>query len=122
MQRLWGMPSLTKLNARQNNLFTAFGFQQKPLPAPWVPVAPAVTIGFHGGSILANLDAPLPGSSLPIHLMAETGGLTLDPAVSGWVRLTVVPPPGVAAPRGFPHVVRLRDGVAYLAVRFRAAG
>jgi hypothetical protein len=63
-----------------------------------------------------------PGRSLPIYLMAETGGLVRDPAVSGWVHLTVIPPPGVAVPRDFPRVVRLRDGLAYLTARFRTAG
>jgi phospholipase C len=123
MQRLWGMPPLTPLNAQQNDLLSAFSFRQQPLPAPRVPVAPAVTIGFHGGGgLLTNIGVSRPGRSLPIYLMAETGGLVLDPAVSGWVHLTVIPPPGVAAPRGFPRVVMLRDGLAYLTARFRTAG
>jgi phospholipase C len=123
MQRMWGMPALTGLNARQNDLFSAFNFRQRPLPAPRVPVAPAVTIGFHGdGGLLTDISAPAPGRSLPIYLMAETGGLEIDTAVSGHVRLTVIPPRGVARPRGFPGVVRLSHGLAYLTARFRMAG
>ena len=59
LQKLWGMPALTSLNASQNNLFSAFDFGQPPLAAPSVPVAPADTIGFHGaGGILTDLGPP----------------------------------------------------------------
>jgi hypothetical protein len=93
------------------------------LPAPRVPLAPALTIGFHGtGGILTNIDTPQPGRSLPVRLMAETGGLELDTAVSGWVHLALIPPRGTAVPRGFPHVIRMRRGLAYLAPRFPVAG
>ena len=33
MQKLWGLPALTPLNARQNDLFSAFNFSQAPLAA-----------------------------------------------------------------------------------------
>ena len=59
---------------------------------------------------------------MPVYLLAETGGLVPDSAVSGWVHLTVTPPPGVAVPRGFPRLARLRGGLAYLSARFRTAG
>jgi hypothetical protein len=49
MQSLWGLPPLTSLNARQDNLMSAFDFRQPPLAAPTLPVAPMDTIGFHGG-------------------------------------------------------------------------
>lgn len=65
MQRLWGLAPLTPLNARQNDLMSAFDFQQHPLAAPSPPVAPADTIGFHGnGGILTDIRTPSVNSSL----------------------------------------------------------
>jgi phospholipase C len=123
MQHLWGLAPLTPLNARQDDLMSAFNFGQKPLAAPSVPVAPADTIAFHGsGGILTDINAPSPGSSLPINLEAETGGLTLDSGVNGTVNLTVTPPPGVAVPAGFPSSVTLTGGQANLTVKFPTAG
>ena len=123
MQRLWGMAPLTKLNARQNDLMSAFDFRQKPLAAPDVPIAPTDTIGFHGaGGILTDIGAPSPNSSLTINLEAETGGLSLDPSASGPVDLTVTPPSGVAAPPNFPASVTLTGGQATFSVKFPAAG
>jgi phospholipase C len=123
MQKLWSMPPLTPLNARQNDLLSAFSFRQKPLPAPRVPVAPADTLGFHGsGGILTNIDSPSPGSALTAYLEAETGGLVLNSAVSGWVHLTLIPPHGVAVPRSFPRVLRLSHGLAHFTARFRTPG
>ena len=123
MQHLWGLPPLTKLNARQNDLMSAFNFGQKPRPAPSVPVGPADTIAFHGpGGILTDIGAPSPGSSLTINLEAETGGLSLDSGVSGPVNLTVTPPSGVAVPPGFPSSVSLSGGQATFTVKFPTAG
>jgi phospholipase C len=123
MQHLWGLPPLTRLNARQNDLMSAFNFRQKPRPAPVPPVAPADTIAFHGpGGILTDIAAPSPGKSLTINLEAETGGLSLDPGVSGPVNLTVTPPSGVAVPPGFPSSVSLASGQATFTVKFPTAG
>ncbi|HLH84652.1 MAG TPA: alkaline phosphatase family protein [Trebonia sp.] len=123
MQKLWGLPPLTALNARQNDLMAAFDFRQAPLAAPSVPVAPADTIGFHGsGGILTDIGTPSPGSSLTINLEAETGGLSLDSAVSGPVQLALTPPPGVPAPSSFPASATLVNGQADITVKFAAAG
>jgi len=117
-----GLPSLTQLNARQNDLMDAFDFHQPPLPAPSVPVAPADTIAFHGSSDLSDIGAPNPGSALTINLEAETGGLTLDSGVSGAVGLTVTPPPGTAAPQGFPRSVTLTGDRGTFTVIFNIPG
>jgi phospholipase C len=122
MQRLWGLPPLTRLNARQNDLMGAFDFGQAPLPAPDVPVAPTDTLAFHGATILNDIGAPSPGSSLTINLLAETGGLTQDSTVSGPVSITVTPPPGVAAPPDFPDSVTMAGGQATFTVKFPTAG
>lgn len=123
MQHLWGLSPLTALNARQNDLMSAFNFGQKPLPAPAPPVAPADTIAFHGpGGILTDIANPSVGSSLTVNLEAETGGLSLDPSVNGPVNLTLTPPSGVAAPAGFPSSVSLTNGQANFTVKFTKAG
>ena len=123
MQKLWGLPALTPLNARQNNLFSAFNFTQKPLAAPVVPVAPADTIGFHGpGGILTDVGVTSPGRSVSVNLEAETGGLVLDSAVSGSVALTVTPPHGASVPSSFPASVALAAGQAHISVSFPSAG
>ncbi len=123
MQKLWGLPALTPLNASQNNLFSAFNFGQAPLSPPSVPVAPADTIGFHGpGGILTDVGSVSPGRSLTINLEAETGGLVLDSAVSGPVALTLTPPPGVTVPPSFPSSAHLAGGQADISVSFPSAG
>ena len=123
MQKLWGLPALTPLNARQNNLFSAFNFSQAPLAPPAVPVAPSDTIGFHGsGGILTDVGSVKPGRSVTINLAAETGGLVLDSAVNGPVALTLTPPPGVTAPPSFPASVSLAGGQASISVSFPSAG
>lgn len=123
MQALWGLPALTALNARQNNLMSAFDFQQPPMPPPALPVAPADTIGFHGtGGILTDIGTPSPSSSLTIDLEAETGGLSLDSSVNGPVRLTLTPPSGVAVPASFPASATLVNGQANISVKFATAG
>ena len=123
LQKLWGLPALTPLNAKQNDLFSAFDFGQRPLAAPTVPVAPADTIGFHArGGILTDIGPLRPGGSATINLEAETGGLTLDSSVSGTVRLALTPPPGVAAPASFPASATLAGGQADITVSFPAAG
>ena len=122
MQRLWELPPLTPLNARQNDLLSAFDFGQAPLPAPDLPVAPTDTLAFHGATILNDIASPSPGSSLTINLLAETGGLTQDTTVSGPVSVTVTPPPGVPAPSGFPGAVTMTGGQATFTVKFAKAG
>ena len=123
MQALWGLPPLTALNARQNNLMSAFDFGQEPAPPPALPVVPTDTIGFHGtGGILTDIGTPSPNSSLTINLEAETGGLSLDTSVSGPVQLTLTPPPGVAAPASFPASATLVNGQASISVKFATAG
>jgi phospholipase C len=123
MQKLWGLPALTPLNARQNNLFSAFNFSQAPLAPPAVPVAPADTIGFHGsGGILTDVGVTSPGRSVTINLEAETGGLVLDATVNGSVALTLTPPPGVTAPSSFPASAGLSGGQASITVSFPSAG
>jgi len=123
MQKLWGLPALTTLNASQNDLFSAFNFSQAPLAAPAVPAAPSDTIGFHGpGGILTDISTVSPGHSLSINLEAETGGLVLDSAVNGPVTLKLSPPPGASAPSSFPSSVQLADGQATITVSFPSAG
>ena len=123
MQKLWGLPALTPLNASQNNLFSAFNFSQAPLDAPAVPTAPADTIGFHGpGGILSDVSAVSPGRSVAINLEAETGGLVLDSALNGSVTLKLSPPPGASAPSSFPASVQLAGGQANFSVSFPSAG
>lgn len=123
MQRLWGLAPLTKLNAEQNDLMSAFDFRQAPRPAPSVPVAPADTIAFHGsGGILTDIGAPGPGRALTINLDAESGGLSLDSSVTGPVSLTVTPPAGVPVPAGFPSSATLAGGQASISVTFPTAG
>jgi phospholipase C len=123
MQQLWGLPALTPLNARQNDLFSAFNFSQAPLAPPAVPFAPSDTIGFHGpGGILTDAGVTSPGRSVTINLEAETGGLVLDSAVNGSVALTLAPPPGITAPSSFPASVGLSGGQASITVSFPSAG
>ena len=121
MQRLWGLPPLTALNARQNDLMSAFDFHQSPLPAPSVPVAPADTIGFHGSAASDGHRHAEPGSPLTVDLAAETGGLSLDPAPNGAVNLTVTPPPGRRRRRASPARSPDRWPGAFT-VTFNAAG
>jgi phospholipase C len=123
MQKLWGLPALTPLNARQNDLFSAFNFSQAPLAAPSVPTAPSDTIGFHGpGGILTDIGLTSPGRSVTIDLDAETGGLVLDPTMTGAVALRLAPPPGAAVPSSFPASVTLSGGQATITVSFPSAG
>jgi phospholipase C len=123
MQHLWNLPPLNPLNARQNDLFSAFDFGQAPAPAPTLPVDPADTIAFHGtGGDLTDLPAPGVNASLTVNLAAEGGGLNLDPNATGPVTLTLTPPAGVAAPAGFPGTVALTGGRGTFTVRFPTAG
>jgi len=123
MQKLWGLPALTPLNAGQNDLFSAFNFGEAPLAAPSVPTAPADTIGFHGtGGILTDIGVTSPGRSVTINLEAETDGLVLDSTVNGSVALTLAPPPGAAVPSSFPPSVLLAGGQATMTVSFPSAG
>jgi phospholipase C len=123
MQKLWTLPALTPLNASQNNLFSAFNFNQAPLAAPVVPVAPADTIAFHAaGGILTDIGPTSPGRTVTIYLEAETGGLVLDPALGGTVNLSVTAPAGVTVPSSFPKKVTMAGGLATVSVSFRSAG
>jgi phospholipase C len=123
MQKLWGLPALTPLNAGQNNLFSAFNFSQAPLASPSVPAAPSDTIGFHGsGGILTDLGVTSPGRPVTINLDAETGGLVLDPTATGAVALKLVPPPGAAIVSSLPASVALSGGQATITVSFPSAG
>jgi hypothetical protein len=123
MQTLWNLPPLTPLNAAQNPLMSAFDFSQTPLAPPTPPTAPADTIGFHGsGGILTDISTPGVNSSLTIKLEAETGGLSLDSTVSGPVKLTLTPPPGVSVPSSFPATETLTNGQVTFSVKFPSAG
>ena len=122
MQKQWGLPPLNRLNAVQNDLSSAFDFHRAPLPAPHMPVAPADTIAFRASNGTSDLPATNPGSSYPIGLEANGGGLNLDPDASGPVSLTVTPPKGVAVPAGFPSTVDLVDGRAGFTTKFAAPG
>jgi hypothetical protein len=88
MQKLWGMPPLTTLNARQNNLFDAFDFSQPPLPAHSVPIAPGGTIAFHGSQ--ANLTVSFPAASY--YRIAASG----PNGSKGWVTVDVGATPNTA--------------------------
>jgi phospholipase C len=123
MQKLWGLAPLTPLNARQNDLMSAFNFQQAPRPAPAPPVAPQDTLGFHApGGILTNIAEPGVNKSVSINLEAETPGLSLDSSVNGTVQLSYTPPPGVALPGGNPASVSLSGGQANFTLKFPTAG
>jgi phospholipase C len=123
MQKIWGLAPLTPLNMRQSDLMSAFDFDQPPLPAPDMPVAPARTLAFHApGGILTNISEPGPGQPVSISLWAETPGLTLDSGVRGTVRLSVMPPPGVAVPAGIPTSVTLTGGQANFTLTFTTVG
>jgi phospholipase C len=123
MQKLWGLAPLTPLNARQNDLMSAFDFRQAPLPAPDVPVDPPDTLGFHApGGILTDIGEPAAGKPVSINLEAETPGLSLDPAVNGPVQLSYTPPPGVTAPAGNPTTVTMSGGQANFTLTFAQAG
>jgi hypothetical protein len=121
MQHLWRMPALTLLNARQNDLAAAFRLRQDPLPRPLPPVAPRVTIGFHGRSLISQPRAAYPRQPLRLYLDAENRGLGLDPAAHGRLTLTVTPPAGVTF-RRFPHLTALVRGRAMVKMRFPTPG
>ncbi|HWG01822.1 MAG TPA: alkaline phosphatase family protein [Trebonia sp.] len=123
MQDLWRLPPLTALNARQDNLMSAFDFRQPALAAPTMPVAPADTLAFHGsGGILTDIATPGVNGSLAINLEAETGGLSLDDTVNGPVKLTLTPPSGVSVPSSFPASETLVNGQVNFSVKFATAG
>jgi phospholipase C len=123
MQKLWGLAPLTSLNAQQNDLMSAFNFDQAPLPAPDVPVSPPDTLGFHApGGILTDIGEPGPGKAVSINLEAETPGLSLDSGVNGPVQLSYTPPPGVSLPSDLPTSVTLSGGQANFSLTFPAAG
>ena len=61
-------------------------------------------------------------SSLTVKLEAESGGLSLDPAVNGPVHLTLTPPPGVAVPSSFPASATLANGQVNFTAKFSTAG
>jgi phospholipase C len=123
MQNLWGLPPLTTLNAKQNDLMSAFDFSQAPLPAPVLPVAPADTLGFHApGGILTNISEPAAGKSVSVNLEAETPGLSLDSSVNGAVQLSYTAPPGVTAPASNPATVTMTAGQANFTLTFPKAG
>lgn len=123
MQKLWKLAPLTPLNQQQNDLSSAFNFDQTPLPAPDMPVAPPEALAFHKpGNILSNIDEPAPGKPVSIGLMAETPGLSLDPNANGPVQLSYTPPPGVAAPAGNPTTVTMTGGQANFTLTFPTAG
>jgi phospholipase C len=123
MQRLWTMDPLTPLNKGQNDLTSAFNFNQVPLPAPDMPVAPQDALAFHNpGNILSNIAEPAPGKPVSIGLMAETRGLSLDSTANGPVELSYTAPPGVTAPTGNPTTVTMIDGQANLTLTFPTAG
>lgn len=122
MQRLWRMPALTPLNARQNTLATAFGFHRRPLPPPGPPVAPPATIGFHGRTLASHVRAVYPHRPLRIYLDAETPGLSLDNGLNGPLTINVTAPAGTRKPAGFPVHTRLAAGRAMIRVRFPAPG
>ncbi|HET6504897.1 MAG TPA: alkaline phosphatase family protein [Amycolatopsis sp.] len=123
MQKLWGLPPLTPLNAQQNDLMSAFDFSRAPLPAPAPPVAPPDTFGFHApDGILTNIAEPAPGKPVSINLEAETPGLSLDSGVNGTVQLAYTPPPGVTAPTGNPTSVTLSGGQANFTLTFPQSG
>lgn len=122
IQQLFNLPPLSALNAKQNNLTTAFNFQQRALPVPIVPNAPPETIGFYGSNILANVAATGPGQPLAINLQVNTDGLALDSRSSGQVVLTLIPPAGTPIPPGFPTSVGLTNGMAHLTLSLPNSG
>jgi phospholipase C len=121
LQHLWRMPALTGLNARQNDLAGAFSYRQRPLPPPRVPVAPRDTIGFHGPHLPSHVRLARPRRPLRLYLDAQDGGLALDPAMAGRVRLTVAAPRRVRV-AAFPLTTRFVAGRAMVTVTFPVPG
>jgi phospholipase C len=122
MQKQWGLRPLNRLNAEQNDLGDAFDFQQAPLPAPQVPVAPADTIAFRDGKTTSHAPIPVPGSPATFFLEANGSGLSLDASANGPVTLTLTPPRGVAVPADFPSTVNLSGGWASFTTTFGRPG
>ncbi|MGI5509065.1 alkaline phosphatase family protein [Streptomyces sp. CA-106131] len=122
MQKQWDMPPLNNLNAKQNDLSDAFDFDQAPLPAPQMPVAPADTLAFRGGTDTSHAPIPKLNSKATFYLEANGSGLSLDSAANGPVTLTITPPRGVAVPANFPSTVNLTDGWASFVTTFTQAG
>jgi phospholipase C len=116
MQKLWGLPALTPMNAAQNNLMDAFDFHQKPHAAPTLPQVPNETI-----AITRSTNVPSPGKPVTLNFQANTPALTLDPTCNGQVDLTVTPPAGVTAP-AIPSTITLVNGVTSLTTTFAKPG
>jgi len=122
MQHLWGMAPLNALNAQQNDLAAAFGFRQRPLPRPSLPVAPSATIGFHGNSLASEVRVVHPHHWLRIYLDAETTGLSLSAGLSGPLALSLSTPAGVRHPASVPARTQMLAGRAMIRVRFARPG
>jgi hypothetical protein len=117
MQHLWGLPPLTSLQGRQNDLMDAFDFRQPPAAPPQMPQAPTDTIGFYDSTV-----SPGTNSTLMVNLQANSNALTPDPNASGPVDLTVIPPSGVSAPASFPSTVTMTGGKVSFTTKFSTAG
>lgn len=116
VQALWHLKPLNSFNAEQNNLLSAFNFNQHPLPAPHLPQAPARTL-----AITSSTDNARPGSAFTVTLQATSAGF--DPeSTRGPVSLTLLPPQGVPVPADFPSAVRLSAGRASFTLTLPAAG
>ncbi|MCU1494188.1 MAG: phosphoesterase [Acidimicrobiaceae bacterium] len=122
MASLWRLPPLNALEAKQNDLSTAFDFHRRPLPPPSLPVAPSETIGFYGPSTVADVGATGAGQPLTANLQANSRGLSLESKTSARIALTVTPPAGVGVPPHFPSSVELVGGKARLTVTFPVPG
>jgi len=117
VQNLWGLKPLSKLQATQNDLMSAFNFKQAPAAAPQMPQAPTDTIAFYDSTY-----APHTGSSLTVNLQANNSALIQDTNASGPVSLTVTPPAGVSVPSNFPSTVTMTGGAVSFKVSFPTSG
>lgn len=118
VQALWHLKPLNKFNAEQNNLLSAFNFNQTPLPAPQVPQAPANTLDI---STSAGTNVS-PGSTFTVNLQATSPGFDPVTTASGPVSLTLVTPQGVPVPAGFPSTITMTGGTASFTLTLPTVG
>ncbi|CAB1128074.1 Phosphoesterase [Candidatus Hydrogenisulfobacillus filiaventi] len=119
MQHLWGLPPLNALNARSNDLMSAFDFRQRPLPPVSLPSVPPVTLEMAGPG--ENVVA-VPGVPFTLTMKAKTPGLVTDTTLTGPVILTVTGPAGLKAPVSVPTSVGLQAGKGAFTAVFPVAG
>lgn len=105
IEHLWGLKPLNTFTAQQNDFLPDFKFGQK-VAAPTLPAVPTDTIEYLDSATALGVNA-----ALTVNLQATTPEIKLDPAASGPVSLTVIPPRTGSVPAGFPSTVTMTQGV-----------